>query len=83
MHAQVSKEILETGDWITPRFNGEKFFDKPILHYWLVSLSFRFLGVNELAARLPAAILGLGGNISTIEKRVSWLVLSWLQPASI
>ena len=61
MHAQVSKEILETGDWITPRFNGEKFFDKPILHYWLVSLSFLFLGVNELAARLPAAILGLGG----------------------
>lgn len=63
MHAQVSKEILETGDWITPRFNGEKFFDKPILHYWLVSLSFLFFGINEFAARLPANLLGLGGVI--------------------
>lgn len=63
MHAQVSKEILESGDWITPRFNGEKFFDKPILHYWLVSLSFLLFDVNEFAARLPAALLGLGGVI--------------------
>jgi len=61
MHAQISREILTTGDWVTPRFNGEKFFDKPILYFWVVSLSFYLLGMNEFAARLPAVLFGLGG----------------------
>lgn len=61
LHASVAREMVKSGDWVTPRFNGENFYDKPILYYWLNVLSFLVLGINELAARLPAALLGVGG----------------------
>jgi len=63
MHAQVAKEMLQRGDWCTPVFNGENFYDKPVLHFWLVIGSYLVLGVNELAARLPSAILGMLGAL--------------------
>ncbi len=60
MHAATSKDMILSGDWITPTFNGEKFYDKPVLYNWFVSLSFLVFGFNEFAARLPSAILGAG-----------------------
>ncbi|MCX5887302.1 MAG: glycosyltransferase family 39 protein [Proteobacteria bacterium] len=60
-HAQVAKEMLLRGDWVTPTFNGEPFYDKPALHFWLVMLSFLTFGVNEFSARFPSALLGMGG----------------------
>jgi 4-amino-4-deoxy-L-arabinose transferase-like glycosyltransferase len=60
MHAATSKEMILSGDWITPKLNGESFYDKPILHNWLVALAFLVFGFTEFAARLPAAILGSG-----------------------
>ena len=57
-HSVVARGMVESGDWITPRFNGEVFFDKPVLHYWLVAACFKLLGATELAARLPSAVLG-------------------------
>jgi 4-amino-4-deoxy-L-arabinose transferase-like glycosyltransferase len=60
MHAATSKDMILSGDWITPMFNGEKFYDKPVLYNWLVSLSFLAFGYNEFAARLPSALLGTG-----------------------
>jgi len=65
MHASTSKDMVLSGDWITPTFNGENFYDKPVLHNWFVSLSFLIFGFTEFAARFPAAILGLGGVILT------------------
>jgi 4-amino-4-deoxy-L-arabinose transferase-like glycosyltransferase len=63
MHAQVAREMLQRGDWCTPVFNGENFYDKPVLHFWLVLASYSALGVNELAARLPSAVLGILGTL--------------------
>jgi 4-amino-4-deoxy-L-arabinose transferase-like glycosyltransferase len=60
MHAVTSKEMILSGDWITPSFNGEPFYDKPVFHNWLVALAFLVLGFTEFAARLPAAVLGSG-----------------------
>jgi hypothetical protein len=60
LHAVTSKEMVLTGDWVTTKFNGENFYDKPVFFNWLVALSFEALGFTELAARLPAAMLGLG-----------------------
>ena len=60
MHAATSKDMVIGGDWVTPRYNGEKFYDKPPLHNWLVAISFLIFGFTEFAARLPAALLGLG-----------------------
>jgi len=60
MHAGTSKDMVLSGDWITPTLNGETFFDKPAFHNWLVALAFVVLGFTEFAARLPNALLGLG-----------------------
>jgi 4-amino-4-deoxy-L-arabinose transferase-like glycosyltransferase len=55
-YAQAGREMLETGDWITPHFSGRPRFDKPILFYWLITLSYRVLGVTEFAARFWSAL---------------------------
>ncbi len=53
--AQASKEMLHSGDWVTPTYNGAKRFDKPIMIYWLMAASYKAFGVNEFAARFPSA----------------------------
>ena len=65
MHAATSKDMVLSGDWLTPQYNGEKFYDKPPLHNWLVAISFLIFGFTEFAARLPAALLGLGCVMAT------------------
>src|SRR6476659_8898586 len=59
-NAEAGREMLETGDWISPTFNYEPRFAKPVLVYWLMSLSSRWFGVDEFSARLPSAAFGLG-----------------------
>ncbi len=65
MHAATSKDMVVTGDYITPRLNGEAFYDKPVLFNWLVAVSLRVFGFTEFAARFPAAILGFAGVFLT------------------
>ncbi|MBW2056592.1 MAG: glycosyltransferase family 39 protein [Deltaproteobacteria bacterium] len=65
MHAATSKDMVLTGDWITPKLNGENFYDKPILYNWLAAVSFLVFGFTAFAARLPAALLGLGSVMVT------------------
>jgi 4-amino-4-deoxy-L-arabinose transferase-like glycosyltransferase len=45
--------------WWTPHYNGQMWFDKPPVTYWIVGLSMKLLGVSEFAARLPMALAGL------------------------
>jgi 4-amino-4-deoxy-L-arabinose transferase-like glycosyltransferase len=58
-YAQAAREMLESGDWITPHFNGRPRFDKPILFYWLITLSYRVFGVTEFAVRFWSALAGV------------------------
>ena len=58
-NAEAGREMLETGDWISPTFNYEPRFAKPALVYWLMSLSYKWFGVDEFSARLPSAVFGL------------------------
>jgi len=60
-YAEIPREMLARGDWVTPTMNGVKFFDKPVLLYWSVMASFRALGETEFAARLPMALFALAG----------------------
>jgi len=55
-YASIAREMYTSGDYITPRLNGEPWFEKPALLYWLSALGFSVLGVGELAARLPSAV---------------------------
>jgi 4-amino-4-deoxy-L-arabinose transferase-like glycosyltransferase len=65
LHASIAQEMVERGDWITPRFLGQPFFDKPILYFWIEAVSLRLLGSNEAAVRLPGLMFGLLGAMTT------------------
>ena len=54
--AEASREMLERNDYVVPYFNNNYRFDKPPLTYWFQTLSYRVLGDNDFAARLPSAI---------------------------
>ena len=59
MFVEAARQMMITGDWVTPYWNGETRFDKPPLTYWLVSLSFNLFGVNEWGARIPSALAAI------------------------
>ncbi len=58
-YAEIPREMLERGDFITPMLNYVKYFEKPVLHYWLNAISQAMFGQNEFAARLPGTLAGL------------------------
>ena len=60
-NAEVAREMLVTGDFITPRINDARYLDKPPAYFWVVAASLRAIGVNELGARLPSALFALIG----------------------
>ncbi|RMH15499.1 MAG: glycosyltransferase family 39 protein [Gammaproteobacteria bacterium] len=64
--SEASREMLVSGDFISPRLDQAPRFDKPILIYWLQSASLALFGINEFAARLPAALATCG-----------WALLVW------
>jgi 4-amino-4-deoxy-L-arabinose transferase-like glycosyltransferase len=57
-YSEISREMAQSGDWITPRLNGIKYFEKPPLQYWASALSFKLFGENEYTARLYVALAG-------------------------
>lgn len=60
LFAEASRQMLVTGDWITPFFNGQTRFDKPALLYWCQAIAYAVFGVNEWAVRLPSALAAMG-----------------------
>lgn len=61
-YAEISREMAVSGDWVTPRLNGIKHFDKPPMTYWITAAAFQGLGASEISGRLPllaAALLML------------------------
>lgn len=73
--AEIAREMLESGDFITPRLNALPVEEWPLM-YWITAGSLLLLGESEFAARLPAVLLGLGGCALTffLSRR---LVGSW------
>ena len=59
-YAEIAREMLLRGDWITPKLGGFDWFEKPALLYWLEIASYKLFGINEFAARFGSAIFGLG-----------------------
>src|ERR1044071_2460561 len=59
-YAEIPREMLVTGDFVTPRLNGSHYFEKPPLLYWMNAASFKILGETPFAARLAVRLAGLG-----------------------
>ncbi|HEU5078882.1 MAG TPA: phospholipid carrier-dependent glycosyltransferase [Opitutaceae bacterium] len=64
-YSEIPREMLDTGDYVTPRLNGVKYFEKPPLVYWLTAGAFRVGGINELTARFWPALFALAGVLMT------------------
>jgi 4-amino-4-deoxy-L-arabinose transferase-like glycosyltransferase len=58
-YSEISREMVATGDWVTPRLNGVKYFEKPPLQYWVSAAALAIFGNQEFAARLYVAFCGL------------------------
>ena len=66
-NAGCAAEMLAGNDWVVPIFNAELRTHKPVLLYWLMMASYAVFGVNEFAARLPSALLGVGNVLLTMH----------------
>jgi 4-amino-4-deoxy-L-arabinose transferase-like glycosyltransferase len=64
-YSEIPREMLETRDFVTPRLNYVKYFEKPVFHYWLTAASFAAFGQNEWASRFWPAFLGVCGALFT------------------
>ena len=64
-YAEIPREMVASGDWVTPRLDGIDYFEKPPLFYWAVAASLRAFGPREAAARAVPALAGLGGVLLT------------------
>lgn len=80
VYPQVAREMLHSGDWITPHLNGAVHLDKPPLVYWLIGLSQYLFGEREISARIWSVlaywftipvIAGIGARL--YGKRAGWL----------
>ncbi len=67
-YAWIARDMVETGDWVTPRLYGMPWFEKPVLYYWGAALSFKLFGVSEAAARFPSALAALFATLA-----MAWL----------
>ncbi len=65
-YAEISQEMLRSGDWLTPRLIFIKHFHKPPFTYWITAAGFRLFGFNNLAGRVFLVLAGLGVLLYTL-----------------
>jgi 4-amino-4-deoxy-L-arabinose transferase-like glycosyltransferase len=59
VQAQIARNMLESGDWVTARLNGIAYLEKSPLIYWIMAVSYKVFGVHDWAARLPLAFINI------------------------
>lgn len=64
LHAAIAQEMVERGDWVTPRLLGEPFLDKPILFFWSLAASIAVFPDAEFAVKLPGLLFGALGALA-------------------
>ncbi len=57
-YAEIPREMLASGDWVTPRLDGLRYFEKPPLQYWTTAAAYGLFGVHDWVARLWSALAG-------------------------
>jgi 4-amino-4-deoxy-L-arabinose transferase-like glycosyltransferase len=60
-NAEVPREMLASGDFVTPRLDGVNYFEKPPLVYWATAAAEKLFGLNEWAVRAVPALLAVWG----------------------
>jgi 4-amino-4-deoxy-L-arabinose transferase-like glycosyltransferase len=70
VQAQIARNMLGSGDWVTARLNGIAYLEKAPLVYWMMAASYRVFGVHDWAARLPLAIAVVA--LCWVTYRLGW-----------
>jgi len=63
-YVEIPREMVVSGDYLTPRLNQVKYFEKPVLFYWLEAFSIKLFGLHEFTLRLWPAIMALLGCLA-------------------
>jgi 4-amino-4-deoxy-L-arabinose transferase-like glycosyltransferase len=71
-YAESAREMVESGDWLTPHFNYDPRFQKPALYYWLTGAVYLVTGPTEFSARFWAALAGVGLVLITAAVGRRW-----------
>src|SRR5207237_3788802 len=56
VQAQIARNMLDSGDWVTARLDGIAYLEKSPLIYWMMAVSYQIFGVHDWSARLPVAL---------------------------
>src|SRR3954452_8129791 len=56
VQAQIARNMLDSGDWVTARLDGVAYLEKSPLKYWMMAVSYMIFGVHDWAARIPLAL---------------------------
>jgi 4-amino-4-deoxy-L-arabinose transferase-like glycosyltransferase len=56
VQAQIARNMLDSGDWVTARLDGVAYLEKSPLIYWMMAVSYKIFGVSDVAARIPLAL---------------------------
>jgi hypothetical protein len=59
VQAQIARNMLQSGDWVTARLDGVKYLEKSPLKYWMIAICFKIFGVHDWVARVPIAVAGI------------------------
>lgn len=68
VQAQIARNMLSSGDWVSARLDGVLYLEKSPLLYWTMAVSYRLFGVHDWAARIPVALSAIG---------LSWLTAAF------
>lgn len=71
-YAEIAREMWLSGDWVTPRYNDLKYFEKPPFHLWMTALAYQAFGLGEWQARLWVALCGAAGILLTMLAARRW-----------
>src|SRR5580704_13266648 len=56
VQAQIARNMLDSGDWVTARLDGIAYLEKSPLKYWMMAICYKIFGVHDWAARLPVSL---------------------------
>ena len=56
VQAQIGRNMLTSGDWVTARLDGVAYLEKAPMHYWVIAIAYKIFGVSDWAARIPYAL---------------------------
>ncbi len=59
VQAQIARNMLTSGDWVTARLDGVAYLEKAPLIYWLIAICYKLFGVHDWVARIPVVLAAL------------------------